>query len=220
MGQTLGAPVTIKDCGDGYDEKKSIAWGFSCMQGWRPTMEATPAPMPDRFALCHSKGDARQVHLPHTSSPGRAKRGCSGCYAAVGGWGRCTFFCSPAKRGSIRYWRRRSGMVQDAHFALGSLEGEWTDTAAFGVMDGHGGTQVALFCQRHLPAEISRGASRDPHSALIAAFHKMDDMLWETGETDLQAFTDASASRPGGRGGRSADPKWMGCTAVVCLVRP
>jgi len=147
MGQTLGAPVTIKDCGDGYDEKKSIAWGFSCMQGWRPTME-------------------------------------------------------------------------DAHFALGSLEGEWTDTAAFGVMDGHGGTQVALFCQRHLPAEISRGASRDPHSALIAAFHKMDDMLWETGETDLQAFTDASASRPGGRGGRSADPKWMGCTAVVCLVRP
>lgn len=32
--------------------------------------------------------------------------------------------------------------MEDAHFALASLGGAWSDTAAFGVMDGHGGREA------------------------------------------------------------------------------
>lgn len=103
--------------------------------------------------------------------------------------------------------------MEDAHFATACLEGDgWMDTAAFGVMDGHGGKEVAQFCERHLPPEIGRGPSKDTRSALIAAFHRMDELL---GDDDPQDKT-----RPMGSRAIAANPDWVGCTAVVCLIRP
>jgi len=132
MGKVLSAPITTKESDDGVAPTKGLAWGVSCMQGWRLDME-------------------------------------------------------------------------DAHFALPSLEGidgdGWRETAAFSVMDGHGGKEVAIFCEQHLPAAIARGSSKDPRSALVTAFHRMDEVLRD-GAT-LQA-----------------NPDWVGCTCVVCLVRP
>lgn len=46
--------------------------------------------------------------------------------------------------------------MEDFHFAVHSLGGDWSDTAAFGVLDGHGGREVALFCQQRLPAAIGK----------------------------------------------------------------
>jgi len=104
--------------------------------------------------------------------------------------------------------------MEDAHFALPSLDGEgWADTAAFGVMDGHGGKEVARFCERFLPGEISKGSSSDMRSSLVSAFHRMDEMLLDEDQSSeiLRSFS-------GGTG--HVNPDWVGCTCVVCLVRP
>lgn len=91
--------------------------------------------------------------------------------------------------------------MEDAHFALPALDGPgWLGTAAFSVMDGHGGKEVAEFCSERLPAEIARGPSEDAPGALVAAFHRMDELL---------------GSEP-----LLGDPDCVGCTCVVCLVRP
>eukprot|EP00927_Polykrikos_kofoidii_P022180 TRINITY_DN20756_c0_g1_i1.p1 TRINITY_DN20756_c0_g1~~TRINITY_DN20756_c0_g1_i1.p1 ORF type:complete len:351 (+),score=65.13 TRINITY_DN20756_c0_g1_i1:142-1194(+) len=39
MGHVLAQPITDKESGDGGDPSKSLAWGYSCMQGWRISME-------------------------------------------------------------------------------------------------------------------------------------------------------------------------------------
>lgn len=39
MGQVLAQPVTDKESGDGTAPAKGLAWGYSCMQGWRILME-------------------------------------------------------------------------------------------------------------------------------------------------------------------------------------
>lgn len=149
MGGVLSQPVTIKESGDGGAESKGLAWGHSCMQGWRVQME-------------------------------------------------------------------------DAHFAIHALEGEgWADTAAFAVMDGHGGKEVALFCEQCLPAEICKGRSSDAPSALIDAFHRMDEML-----NDEEQSSDTLRTLSGNRSlvhlgakASAVNPDWVGCTCVVCLVR-
>eukprot|EP00928_Gymnodinium_smaydae_P071567 TRINITY_DN55117_c0_g1_i1.p1 TRINITY_DN55117_c0_g1~~TRINITY_DN55117_c0_g1_i1.p1 ORF type:complete len:405 (+),score=77.55 TRINITY_DN55117_c0_g1_i1:217-1431(+) len=104
--------------------------------------------------------------------------------------------------------------MEDAHFAIGDMEGAgWQDTAAFGVLDGHGGAHVANFCEHYLPQEISRRSSKDVATTLTDAFHHMDDLLRDMTE-ELQAF--GSPLRSGNR----ANPYLMGCTANVCLVQP
>jgi len=133
-------------------------------------------------------------------------------------------------------WRVR---MEDAHFVLPALPGQgWLETAAFGVMDGHGGMEVARFCEQRLPREIARGSSADPSGALVAAFNRMDDLLSrETPECDLRPFSDGVALRrctgrelgcgwPGGGvlaqlglEPKVVSPDWVGCTCIVCLVR-
>merc|ERR1719217_1565686 len=118
----LSAPVTSKECGDGIEPAKGLAWGYSCMQGWRVGME-------------------------------------------------------------------------DAHLALGGLEGDWEETALFGVMDGHGGQHVALFCQKYLPSAISSGPVKDPETALTSAFHHMDELLSDPEYLgELQSLSSSSMS--------------------------
>lgn len=112
--------------------------------------------------------------------------------------------------------------MEDAHFALPVLQGEgWLETAAFGVMDGHGGKEVALFCEQHLPREIARGSSADPPGALLAAFEKMDEMLLEDdGAASLAAISGNGVLMQLGLETPSVSPDFVGCTCVVCLVQP
>jgi serine/threonine protein phosphatase PrpC len=69
--------------------------------------------------------------------------------------------------------------MEDAHIAAVGLGGDHS-CSIFGVFDGHGGAEVAKFCQRYMADEINKlpemtgGMVED---ALIAAFHRMDEML-------------------------------------------
>lgn len=74
-------------------------------------------------------------------------------------------------------WRRT---MEDAHIA--EAVGD-ADTSIFGVFDGHGGAEVARFCQRHMVAELRKTeeyAQSHMDAALVRAFHRMDDMLRES----------------------------------------
>jgi len=105
--------------------------------------------------------------------------------------------------------------MEDAHFALSELDGPgWADTAAFGVMDGHGGEQVARFCEQYLPLEISKGSSKDLCGALTSAFHRMDEMLSGSAQRD-----GSTSPASGSAKFLTANPDWVGCTANVCLIR-
>lgn len=109
--------------------------------------------------------------------------------------------------------------MEDAHFAVPSLEGPgWERTAAFAVLDGHGGDQVARFCEAYLPSAIGEGSAAEPTQALVAAFHRMDDLLRAP---DIQSELDSLriSQAPQRRSLYGSDPKWIGCTAVVCLIR-
>mmetsp|Transcript_4471 Transcript_4471/g.7470 ORF Transcript_4471/g.7470 Transcript_4471/m.7470 type:complete len:379 (+) Transcript_4471:202-1338(+) len=78
---------------------------------------------------------------------------------------------------SMQGWRRT---MEDAHVAETALP-EDPETAIFGVFDGHGGAEVAKFCQKYLIAEFQRlKASSSVDEALIKCFHRMDDMLRDT----------------------------------------
>mmetsp|Transcript_68045 Transcript_68045/g.127082 ORF Transcript_68045/g.127082 Transcript_68045/m.127082 type:complete len:364 (+) Transcript_68045:56-1147(+) len=114
----------------------------------------------------------------------------------------------------------RDGM-EDAHIAIGSLSGlqshGWEQTALFGVLDGHGGEHVARFCERHLPDEIAKGPYQDPEAALVSAFHRMDEMLFDPGNLEeLRTFSNSPVAVKSW----FAHPDTIGCTAVVCCVQP
>lgn len=117
---------------------------------------------------------------------------------------------------SMQGWRPR---MEDAHFAIDSLDAEnWADTACFGVLDGHGGLEVAHLCEELLPSAIAAGCRQAAGDALVSAFQKMDEILLDESQLDfLRSFTGDS------RGGPDAppllSPNRVGCTAVVCLVQ-
>jgi len=88
--------------------------------------------------------------------------------------------------------------MEDAHFAAPDLGGNgWTGSAAFGVLDGHGGADVAKYCAGILPQVIAAQPSNDPHTALIASFLKVDELMKDE---------------------RHLDYIGQGCTAVVCVI--
>lgn len=113
--------------------------------------------------------------------------------------------------------------MEDAHIANPRMfpprpEGQrngWSDTAIFAVMDGHGGEQVARFCELHLPGEIAKRPSWDIASALRAAFHRMDELLADPRSIHLLKALSKQVPLF-----RNVDPRLIGCTAVVCCVRP
>jgi protein phosphatase 1G len=78
--------------------------------------------------------------------------------------------------GSMQGWRRT---MEDAHIAEVGLSGD-PACAIFGVFDGHGGAEVAKFCQKYMALEVTKlerfgqGAIED---SLVEVFHRMDDML-------------------------------------------
>jgi hypothetical protein len=100
----------------------------------------------------------------------------------------------------------RNGM-EDAHICLPELPAPWDTVAMFGVLDGHGGEQVAKFCEKHLPEELHKrlcnerpwamSQQKPPtvpkdvlRQALTDSFHEMDELL-RSGNyaAELKAFT-------------------------------
>mmetsp|Transcript_58915 Transcript_58915/g.184912 ORF Transcript_58915/g.184912 Transcript_58915/m.184912 type:complete len:333 (+) Transcript_58915:89-1087(+) len=144
--------------------------------------------------------------------------------------------CEPPSGGLRLSWASscmqgwRVGM-EDAHICLPSLraDGYWGSTGLFGVMDGHGGEQVARFCERHLPEELCKfrlergSAARDFEAALVGAFHRMDELLQDRSASgpELQRLTNKPAPEAAGRAVRPTGPvdaDLVGCTACVCCV--
>lgn len=67
--------------------------------------------------------------------------------------------------------------MEDAHLAEVQLD---PTTCLFGVFDGHGGAEVAKFCQRYMIQEIQKLKEFDEGGvdhALVRVFHRMDEML-------------------------------------------
>lgn len=134
-------------------------------------------------------------------------------------------------------WREQ---MEDAHITIDSLgdfvreqdgyasgdEEEfhtvgWEGVGLFGVMDGHGGPQVARFCKRHLPAAVAARPSADAAAALEAAFLHMDEKLRApAAPRELRAMSDKSSAARGLLGRWWVSPDSIGCTAVVCCVQP
>jgi len=111
-------------------------------------------------------------------------------------------------------WRDR---MEDAHLAIPRLSG-WRDTAVFGVLDGHGGEQVARFCEVHLPEELARQPAEDLGSALAQSFQNMDQLLLDPRSLpELRSLTQPPASP---LEASLIHPDYIGCTALVCCVRP
>ena len=118
--------------------------------------------------------------------------------------------------------------MEDAHIALPaalprrpSPAAPWTRTALFGVLDGHGGAEVARFSSERLPMELRRfplkagreAPGGDMEEALKGAFHKMDELL-KSGQFASELCLLANP-RPGQRSG---DATMVGCTACVCSI--
>lgn len=120
------------------------------------------------------------------AGPSTAKQSGSGIAFALGlKWGHS----------GMQGWR---ASMEDAHFAIPSMPGEgWETHAGFGVLDGHGGADVAKFCASQLPHMIASHPSNDPPHAIIMSFYKMDEVLREMPTIDADG---------------------QGCTACCCLL--
>lgn len=80
-------------------------------------------------------------------------------------------------------WRKT---MEDAHIALTGLSGDPT-TSMFSVFDGHGGGEVAKFCQKYMAQEIQQLQEFQDGSveeALVAVFHRMDQLLRDSKYSD------------------------------------
>lgn len=89
---------------------------------------------------------------------------------------------------SMQGWRNN---MEDSHITISDLGGAQSGISFFGVFDGHGGKEVALFCRDHVPGEIRRQLDRHcgalpkgaspGHSqggrALRETFHAVDELL-------------------------------------------
>lgn len=83
-------------------------------------------------------------------------------------------------------------LEEDAQEACGIAGGENEEKwHLFGVFDGHGGAEVAMFCKKHLSSSIlttSEIRERDFEGALTRAFLSLDEMLMtEAGKKELRA---------------------------------
>lgn len=127
----------------------------------------------------------------------------------------------------------RSGM-EDAHICLPELPAPWDSVAMFGVLDGHGGEQVAKFSKRHLPEELHSCLCKtrpmghravpesDLRQALTHSFHEMDELL-RSGNyaAELKALTNPPCrelTRPMPVKNGPVDCNMVGCTCNICCI--
>lgn len=96
--------------------------------------------------------------------------------------------------------------MEDAHVAVTETKGD-TEVGIFGVFDGHGGAEVAKFCQRHFAAELrSCGQFQKDQvgEGLIQVFHRIDEMLRD--EKFSQELDALRGARTGGDNGPGPPP--------------
>ncbi|KAL0026653.1 hypothetical protein WJX79_001356 [Trebouxia sp. C0005] len=77
---------------------------------------------------------------------------------------------------SMQGWRRT---MEDAHIATIELGGA-PGAAMFGVFDGHGGSEVAKFCQVYMADELAKSRNYSEgklQESLVDVFHRMDLLL-------------------------------------------
>eukprot|EP00931_Biecheleriopsis_adriatica_P058179 TRINITY_DN34577_c0_g1_i1.p1 TRINITY_DN34577_c0_g1~~TRINITY_DN34577_c0_g1_i1.p1 ORF type:complete len:415 (+),score=70.30 TRINITY_DN34577_c0_g1_i1:198-1442(+) len=142
--------------------------------------------------------------------------------------GRVDLFGLSWSVADMQGWR---DSMEDANLALPSLgeavasaasgqsmarAQEWSNVALFGVMDGHGGHQVAKFCEHHLPAAIALRPRSDMPAAMSSAYLRMDEMLQEdAGLKELRRL--ALQTQGNGRMPRFT-AEGVGCTCVLTAV--
>lgn len=74
--------------------------------------------------------------------------------------------------GAMQGWRRT---MEDAHLAEVNVAND-PNVAVFGVFDGHGGGEVAKFCQKYMATELQRledFGKGSVEESLIKVFHRM-----------------------------------------------
>lgn len=69
--------------------------------------------------------------------------------------------------------------MEDADITIGTLGESWDGVSLFAVFDGHGGKEVAAFCEQFFSPALRKNSVDDMHLALTRAFHRMDEMLRE-----------------------------------------
>ncbi|XP_062223902.1 probable protein phosphatase 2C 11 isoform X2 [Phragmites australis] len=140
---------------------------------------------------------------------------------------------------SMQGWR---ATMEDAHSALLDLDSE---TAFFGVFDGHGGRVVAKFCAKYLHSQVLKSeaySTGDLGTAVHRSFFRMDEMMrGQRGWRELSALGDKINKFSGmiegliwsPRGGDNQQDDWAfeegphsdfagptcGSTACVALIR-
>lgn len=77
---------------------------------------------------------------------------------------------------SMQGWRTD---MEDADLAIGNLEGAYEGIGLFAVFDGHGGKEVAMFCEDLFPSNLRKQGRENLPQALTRTFHRMDEMLRE-----------------------------------------
>ena len=98
--------------------------------------------------------------------------------------------------------------MEDTHIASTSLPG---DISIFGVFDGHGGSEMALFVKKHfIPTLLKNKAflAQDYEAALYQTFLAMDELIQtQEGQHEITQLMSEEESE-----------SMAGCTANVCIV--
>ena len=115
-------------------------------------------------------------------------------------------------------WRNT---MEDAHLTELNID---ENSACFGVFDGHGGKEVALFASKHFSQELlknERYRQGDIETALKETFLQIDTLLRSTeGATEIfrlqRDLPDSAEVNPRDATDAAAN---VGCTAVVALIQ-
>jgi len=103
-------------------------------------------------------------------------------------------------------WRRS---MEDSHIA--NVKDLGDQCSFFGVFDGHGGQEVALYVKKHFVKELIKlqsFKSKDYKSALEECFYKMDEMMrTPAGKKEVLSLA-----------GNDNGETFAGCTATTLLI--
>jgi hypothetical protein len=113
-------------------------------------------------------------------------------------------FCATGMQG----WRKR---MEDSH--INDLSVGQSKTNLFGVFDGHGGKEVAIFVKKHFTEELLNNVNyqkNDIKTALIQNFLKMDEiMVDKNGKAELKKEAKKKRKRrTSSRTKVTKTPKW------------
>jgi len=120
--------------------------------------------------------------------------------------------------------------MEDAHICDVGLDGGAHITGkrlnVFGVFDGHGGAEVARFCERHLTKELLKSSewnAGDVGKALVHGFHKIDELLQDSSHwsevVSLKNGPEGGSAGGGGAANGAADDGEDGDNALALFQR-